>query len=158
MKRWSKCKETVRPVQLVVIRQAYHPPTIHEQYSSIHVGTSSARHVEYRSSHILNKQFNFMKIFNLRGHNVLPLQFPLAWGEQHLRELQDRVFDQVWEEWSWLQSSHPISNTDVIWGLKSHYSPVGHTPGASTLLLIPQGASRFAISLPKCVQALFERV
>jgi hypothetical protein len=26
------------------------------------------------------------------------------------------------------------------------------------LLLIPQGANKFAISLPKCVQALFERV
>jgi len=37
-------------------------------------------------------------------------------------------------------------------------SPVGHTPGASTLLRIPQGASKFANNFPKCVHALFERV
>ena len=36
--------------------------------------------------------------------------------------------------------------------------PEGHTPGASILLRIPHGARRFAISLPKCVQAILERV
>lgn len=36
--------------------------------------------------------------------------------------------------------------------------PVGHTPGASTLLRIPQGASKFANNFPRCVHALFESV
>jgi len=36
--------------------------------------------------------------------------------------------------------------------------PLGHTPGASTLLRIPHGASMFAKSLPRCVQACFARV
>jgi len=38
------------------------------------------------------------------------------------------------------------------------FLPEGHTPGASTLLRIPHGARRFAISLPRCVQAILERV
>lgn len=40
----------------------------------------------------------------------------------------------------------------------SYNIPVGHTPGANTLLRIPHGARRFAIIFPRCVQAIFESV
>ena len=36
--------------------------------------------------------------------------------------------------------------------------PLGQTPGAKTLLRMPQGASRFARHLPKCVLAILDNV
>jgi hypothetical protein len=56
------------------------------------------------------------------------------------------------------QAHTPISAPTHTIQCEKYYSPLGQTPGANTLLLIPHGASRFAIVFPKCVHAALESV